>query len=544
MSRALGTSAEPVHGKLAVDFDSRRIDAIFAEFNQCHLPGAAVGVAVGGQCIYRKGFGLAHMELGVALSPAMRMRIGSTTKHFASLAYLLLCEQRESSLDDTIGKYLPELNPVTRNVTMRQLMGHVSGLRDAYDISWLFSGTGCPVSSAELLSLYETIDDVDATPGRSWSYNNGGYLILSSVIERISGKSLEDVLRERLFVPTGMSDTMLRRWDTDFIPNSATLHTSVQPGLFHKLHLGTSFSGEGGIVSTVDDLLRWLLHMDAHTVGNARTWEMMRVPLRLANGTRTEYGLGLVVSDYRGVGTISHPGGVMGGNSQMLKVPSAGLDVVVMLNRSDGLAMSLVNKVLDACLPSLGPARKPVAGWKLISGVFRSLTTGRVIELQVKGDQQIVSLDGYDLPFEPIQPEALGPTPEWTFLKQTITLRRGRDGLTSLKLEDFGTVDDLVAVEPAATGRMGSIVGRYSSVSTRTRVEIHATDAGAELRTHGAFGSAHFHLQSLGHGLWKAKSQSPIPWGGILSFDEDCKVFHFSSPRTRALHFLRDATRQ
>src|ERR1700678_483044 len=126
---------------LAVQFDEKKIDRIFEEVNQCELPGVAVGVAIGGKCVYRKGFGLANMELPISLSPAMRMRIGSTTKHFTSLAYLLLCEEGRAGLDDQLRTYFPELHPVTHNVTMRQLMGQMSGLRDAHDISWQFSGT-------------------------------------------------------------------------------------------------------------------------------------------------------------------------------------------------------------------------------------------------------------------------------------------------------------------------------------------------------------------------------------------------------------------
>src|SRR5262245_48751991 len=182
---------------MKTQFDERRIDAIFSGIDQCHLPGAAVGIAIGGKPVYRKGFGLASMELPVVLSPSIRMRIGSTTKHFTALAYMLLCEEGKASLDDPLSKYLPALHPVTQKVTLGELMGMVGGLRDAYDVSIQFSGTGRPVTTAEMISLYRDIDDVSASPGTAWSYNNGGYAMLSVTIERITGQSLEDVLRER-----------------------------------------------------------------------------------------------------------------------------------------------------------------------------------------------------------------------------------------------------------------------------------------------------------------------------------------------------------
>src|SRR5580698_9128865 len=97
--------------------DETAIDAIFASLNQCQLPGVAVGIAIDGVPVYRKGFGLASLELPHALTPSIRMRIGSTSKHFASLLYLLLCEEGLASLEDPIGRHIPELHESARGVT-------------------------------------------------------------------------------------------------------------------------------------------------------------------------------------------------------------------------------------------------------------------------------------------------------------------------------------------------------------------------------------------------------------------------------------------
>src|SRR5262249_41375787 len=92
-----------------INFDARKIDAIFADLDQCRLPGAAVGIAIDGVPVYRKGFGLASMELPITLSTSTRMRIGSTSKQFTCLALMLLCEAGKADIDDSIGDYLPEL---------------------------------------------------------------------------------------------------------------------------------------------------------------------------------------------------------------------------------------------------------------------------------------------------------------------------------------------------------------------------------------------------------------------------------------------------
>src|SRR5438552_1997965 len=126
--------------KLIVHFDEKQVDAVFTDVNQCHLPGAAVGIAVDGKVVYRKGFGLASMDLPVVLAPSMRMRIGSTSKQFTAFTCMMLCESGLASIDDTLGIFLPELHPITHRVTLRQLMGNTSGLREANDLAAQFSG--------------------------------------------------------------------------------------------------------------------------------------------------------------------------------------------------------------------------------------------------------------------------------------------------------------------------------------------------------------------------------------------------------------------
>jgi CubicO group peptidase (beta-lactamase class C family) len=562
-----------------VQCDAKALDALFADLNRCDAPGLAVGIAIDGKPVYRKGFGLANLELPVVLSPTMRMRIGSTTKHFTCLAYLLLCEEGRASLDDSIGRYLPELHPVSRGVTVRQLMGHTSGLRDAFEICWRFSGTGHRVTSEELLALYRDIDDVDAVPGTAWSYNNGGYLMVGTAIERISGCALEEVFRERIFERVGMHDTRLRRFDSDFVQNSATLHMT-SPG-FEKAYLGTAIAGEGGVVSTVDDMLRWMRHMDAPVVGSSATWKQMLCPQTLANGVGTGYGLGLRTGSYRGVATVSHPGGVLGGNSQMLKLPELGVDLVVMSNRHDVLAMEWGWRVVDAILSKSpqspggseahgsGAARRPgrsdeqgatdvgrsggseapggsgarhaSEAWEPlrangVSGTFWSSGSGRVVQLFVKGGQQMASVDGFDVPVEAAKGGVLRPIQAWSFFQQSFTPTGDARNPTSLRMEHYGEVDELRATEPPTPTEIHSITGRYRSDATRSEVSIIEAEHGATLETRGAFGSSRYSLECLAPGLWRASS---LNGGGVLSFSATRDRFCFSNPRLRRLPFRR-----
>ena len=242
-------------GPTRTGFDAKKIDTVFASLDQCDLPGAAVGIAIDGVPVYRKGFGRANLELPVLLGPSIRMRIGSTTKHMTALAFMLLCEEGRARIDDPIGKYLPELNEASGRVTMRHLMGHTSGIRDVVQISMLMHGMDPRITDVEMLDYYRTISDVDFAPGESWSYNNGGYLLVTAAIKRITGRSLDEVLSEKIFRPVGMLDTRLHRWDSQFLPNSAALHMIDGKGGYTKGYMGMELSGAGGVVSTTDDML-------------------------------------------------------------------------------------------------------------------------------------------------------------------------------------------------------------------------------------------------------------------------------------------------
>lgn len=145
----------------SLNVDERTIDEVFAHVNQCLLPGAAVGVALRGRPVYRKGFGLASIELPCALSTSTRMRIGSVSKQFTALAYLLLCEEGKAAMEDPLGKYFPDFTPVMHAITIRHLLGHTSGIRDVVDIHFRLAGfEGRPVTTRELLFRYRTIDVV------------------------------------------------------------------------------------------------------------------------------------------------------------------------------------------------------------------------------------------------------------------------------------------------------------------------------------------------------------------------------------------------
>jgi CubicO group peptidase (beta-lactamase class C family) len=513
---------------LKAKLDEAAVDKIFAALDQGHLPGAAVAVAIDGVPVYRKGFGLANMELPLRLSSAMRMRIGSTTKHFAALTYLLLCEEGKAKLDDPIGVHLPELGAVSRGAVMRQLMGHTSGLADILDISLLVHGSGKRITDAEMLAFYETIDQTNFPPETSWSYNNGGYIMLSVAIERLTGQPLDQVLRERIFTPLGMHDTMLRRWDSDFAPNSATLHARTADGRWTRDYMGMEISGAGGMVSTMEDMLRWLKHMDEPVVGSAETWALMRKPHTLKNGISTGYGLGLMSSTYRGVETLHHGGGVMGGNSQMIKVPAAGLDISIAVNRSDASAAVLANEIIDACVEGLEPKGEGIEV-EPITAVYRSASSGRVIQLTANEKAQLASLDGGPpLPMAAGEGGKLDLPAFMAFLQQGLTLSADHAALTLL---EFGNTDELARVSPPPD-LPPAPEGTFEAKGFAATARLSAGPEGGTMQLSGPFGANAYGLQPLDKDVWRAASKGPFPYGAIVTLEDDGAVLGLRTGRS------------
>jgi D-aminopeptidase len=527
-----------VNQPISVQFDESRIDALCRRFDQCHLPGAVVGIALEGRPVYRKGFGLANMDLPMVLTPSTRLRICSVTKQFTALAYLLLCEEGRASIDDRIEQYLPELHPASHGVTLRQLMGNLSGLRDVHGICWQLSGMEAKASSDDLLCAYRQIDDVNFAPGTAYCYNNGGFLLLSAAIERIADQPLEEVFQQRIFERLGMNDSRLERSDACFAPNSAASHMKSASGGYYKYLVGSAVAGEGGIVSTLDDMLRWLANVRAPRVGTARTWQQLKQSQKLLNGTFSGYGMGLGVGQHRGIETLSHPGGWMGTNAHLLQVPAAGLDIMVIANRHDVASSLLAGEILDACLPHLASPKR-VDNRPFATGVFRAPNTGRVVSLRAQEDRQIVSIDGMEMVVQPRESGALHPTGLMAFLRQSFELVGDPVAPTAIRFNDFGNVELCAAVAPSLSAGE-ALQGLYRSASTDSEMQILRTSEGLEAGSTGRFGGVTYQGKPLADRIWQlVPASDAAQWGGTLSFSPDYGEFRLSSWSNWAMPFRR-----
>ncbi|MFO1260964.1 MAG: serine hydrolase domain-containing protein [Sphingomonadaceae bacterium] len=516
-------------------FEAAEIDKIFAGIDQCHLPGAAVGIAIDGVPVYRKGFGLANMELPAPLTSAMRMRIGSTTKHFTALAYMLLCEEGLASLDDTIGKYVPGLRAATRDATIHQLMGHTSGIRDAMAVTMLTNGVNLPVTDAQMIEYYRSIDSRDFEPGTHWSYNNGGYILLTAAIEKITGEPFATVLRKRILEPAGLYDTMLRPWDSDFVPNSAALHVPGANGEWTRTYMGMEISGAGGMVSTMDDMLSWMKQMDHPVVGSSETWRLMHEPHRLANGKSTGYGLGLMIGTYRGVPTIHHAGMVFGGNSQFIRVPEANLDISIAVNRGDLWAPAYANMIIDVCVEGLDPAFTSASSEKAL-GTFVSQSGQRVVSLFSVGNMHLMSVDGGQaVPITPVAEDVMHLDPTMDFMQQSARI----DG-DAIVFSEFGMEETLSAIKPVMDVSLGGHAGSYRADTIDAIITVSEEAGGARATIQGRYGRTDYKLEPITPDIWRIEQCVRASLAATVRFNVDGSGLSLNYPSgMRHISFVR-----
>lgn len=510
--------------------DSAAIDAVLAPFDRSDAPGFAVGVALGGRPGYRRGVGLASVELPVVLSPSIRMRIGSTSKHFTVLAVMLLAEEGRLSIEDSPRRHLPDLPGWADAMTVKQLMAHTSGMRDSLDLILHSAGPGVGAAPDHQFKAIAALDSVNFPPGEGWNYNNGGYVLLATLVERLSGRTFADFLRERIFGPVGMNDTLLRALDTDLVPNSATLHLASPTGGWTRGVFGVPIGGEGGIVSTIDDMLRWLAHMSTPVVGTTATWATMRTPVATHG-----YGLGLTIGTHRGLSTVHHAGAVMGGSCQMLKVVDHDLDVIVMTNGLGSLkVMELVDAIIDSCIPGLPPTPEESAG-RTVAGIFYSAATGRRIGLEEADGAQAIRIDGMTLPARRDAEGALSVP----LVPTDMRLTPAADGL-SLTLDEYGRSDMLHLIEPPVDTSIEALAGEYGSAAAGLRASIAADEDGAaRLILEGSLGSTSYQLTSIGPDLWEGRATGALPLALLIEVDEE--GFRLTSGRTQRLRFARTA---
>ena len=273
---------------------SQTIDTVFERWTQPGSPGCAVGLSGQGLPSVTRAYGLANLEFNVPITPDSIFESGSVAKQFTAAAIGLLVLDGKLAVTDPVRKYVPELPAFASGVTVQHLLTHTGGLREQWP---LLSMAGRPPTEAvhtidEILDLTSRQRRSNFAPGEHYLYNNTAFTLLGVIVSRVSGQSLQAFSDERLFKPLGMSATRWREDHRQVVPGRTTAYRQTRDGRFETLMSITNVTGNGGLLTTVGDLLKWNANLDDPRVGGRALVEWLETRGRLNDGFENEYAGG------------------------------------------------------------------------------------------------------------------------------------------------------------------------------------------------------------------------------------------------------------
>jgi CubicO group peptidase (beta-lactamase class C family) len=335
------------------------VNKLFVRWDRTDSPGCALAVVHNGQIVYKKGYGMANLELDVPMSPESVFYIGSVSKQFVAFCVALLAEQGKLSLDDDIRKYLPEIPDYGWAITIRHLLHHTGGIRDYLELE---SIAGIPFGmyhEHDALNLILRQKELNFRPGEDNSYSNSGYFLLGVIVKRVSEKSLREFAEENIFKPLNMKNSRFHDDYTELIKKRASGYYEREKGEYRNFISTFDCVGSGGLFTSVEDLFLWDQNFYHHKAGGKEVMNQMHTRGVLNDGTKLDYAFGLVIGDYRGLNTVEHGGSLGGYRADLLRFPDQRFSVILLSNLSSFQPSKVARQVADIYLADEFEGGKP-----------------------------------------------------------------------------------------------------------------------------------------------------------------------------------------
>lgn len=387
------------------------------------VPSASVAVVKNGRIAYVKSYGDAKLDPKTPAATAMRYSIGSISKQFTAAAILLLQEQGKLSLDDKVGKYIPDLTRANE-VTIRQLLSHTAGYQDYWPQDYVMKPMLEPITAQKIMDTWAK-KPLDFEPGTKWQYSNTGYVIAGAIVEKVARMPFFEFLQQNIFKPLNMTSVITV--DKGRLPESdpiGYLRYALGPlRVAPKEGTGWLFAA-GELAMTAEDLAKWDISMIERKLLKPSSYHALGTETLLKDGAGTNYGLGVTVSSPGGRRALSHGGGVSGFTTSNIVFPDDRVAVVALTNLDSGGASG---PIANGIPPLLFVSNDAVTNAKLEQAkkIFEGLQQGRI-------DRSLFTdnANGYfsEQALEDFK-TSLGPLGKWESFTQTSqTLRGGMTG--------------------------------------------------------------------------------------------------------------------
>lgn len=332
----------------------KEVDQLFVRWKSMDEPGMAVGIIHDGELVYAKGFGMANLEVGMRNGPEVLYRIGSTSKQFTATAVALLTLDGKLDIEAPLTQYFPTFRENEPPVLVRHLLHHTSGIPDYIGIQFKSGGGSKAWFTPEQSMAVLAAAELEFEPGSRFSYSNSNYLLLAELVRLVSGATLRDFARERIFDPLGMEDSRFQdRHDEVIVGRSHgySRQTEEDRGDWKVDITHLDHVGDGGVFTSIRDLAKWDANFYENRLGHGQVLlERLHTQGQLSDGETIAYAMGLMVGSHRGLRTVSHGGAWVGYLAEMVRFPDQRLTVIVLANQTSVNPSTLALRVADLCL--------------------------------------------------------------------------------------------------------------------------------------------------------------------------------------------------
>ncbi|MFZ5352377.1 MAG: serine hydrolase domain-containing protein [Bacillota bacterium] len=329
----------------------RKIDAVFSKWKQGVCPGGQVAVRQRGEIIYSSNFGYADIEHKIPVTDDTVFHVASVSKQITVMCILLLHEEGRLSIKDDIRKYIPELIQFSEPVTICSMMSNVSGIRDQWELLML-SGVRIAdtITQKDALNIISKQKSLNFEPLSQYLYSNSNFTMLAEVIERVSGRMLNEFAAEKIFNPLGMKHTTYKDSYWKVIHDRANSYYDNGTGEFINCVLNYGTYGATSLNTTAIDFLKWMDNYKNPIICNKATLERMFSVPTLKEGAKSNYAGGLFTGEHRGHKYIEHGGADAAFRSQIMRFTEDDIDIVIFSNTQNILLKQAAFSIADIIL--------------------------------------------------------------------------------------------------------------------------------------------------------------------------------------------------
>ena len=470
------------------------VEKLIKDFDKKDTPGGAIMVMRDGKVFYSKAFGMANLTHNIPFEIHTPNNIGSTSKQFTAFAIALLEQRGLLSVNDDVRKHIPELPDMGDTMRLRHLISHTSGYREYFN-TLLMAGRQFTdlIRDEEIFLILENQPSLQNKPGESYNYNNTGYFLLARVVEKVTGEDFPEWMKENVFLPLGMENTVVRKNPGQVIPGNAQGYFKREDEVFYEtLDLWASM-GAGGMYSTVIDLAKWIGNFFDPEPGKSNLMQKMQTPFLLNNGDTMSYAWGLLVGELNGLKMVEHGGADIAHRSMLMMFPEVHGAVITQSNNAQfpGSIAYKIAEIFFADVMDIEEDEKPksdeeeeflfdVEKFDELAGRYElEAAPGFIMEFRRDGEKLLTQATG--------QPEIeIFASSDTTFylkvVEASVTFHRNEEGVVDhITLHQMGDHRANRIFEPAwkpSDEDIRQFVGRYFSFELEAFYSIQLNDEG------------------------------------------------------------------